>query len=494
MAPRRRRNKQHATFHRFSWPALAGVLAATAISGLARAESEFAFKLILSETYIENLLLVPPDDPDAIDDYVTQLNPDLVYKYSSPRAHAAVHYVLQNLWYLDNDDFNDSFHNLDANGDWVAVPDWFTVAARGTYGQHIIDPQRTVNVENLFATANLTDYAAASVTPVLKHKFGRTEIDAEFNYGFVDYNEHITGDDTQIAPFSLDDSVNSNFSFRFGSHEDARIGWGLEYQNDYVDYDTALSYRYERAGATAGYGITPTFRLLAEGGSETDLTESTSQGGLDSSYWRAGVRWEPDQLTSLQALAGERFFGNTYSVTLSRETRMLKLSIAYTEEPTTESQDLVFAPGTAPAGQIPEDPLGIDTTRISPRAFVAERFEGNMILTGTRTEIVLRLYHENRDYLPSPGFPASSEEYAGGGLSLIRRLGPKTDLQIGGATTRTGFLDGGFSRDNRVDGTFTRRFSPTFQGALQASYLDRWGDGAEDYKAWFGTVRIEMTF
>jgi hypothetical protein len=475
-----------------AWRSACALLAVlTAVAAPTQAESKFDIKLTGSETYIDNLRLVSPDEPST-SDFITQLNPEVTYTSNSPRLNAALHYLMQNLWYADNSEFNDTFHNLDASADWVAVPDWFHLIARGAYGQHLVNPQDVVNVGNLFATANVADYGAGSLNPVLKHTFGSTQLDIEYAYGFIDYHEPPQGT-SSIAPFTLDDSVNQNGLFRFGSEDDAKIGWGVEYQNDFVDYDKALDYRYERAGATASYAFGPAFRLIAEGGNESDLEKSTSEGGLDSSYWRAGGTWKPDQQTSIEALVGERFFGNTYLVKLRRDSRLMKLSLSYTEEPTTESQTLVFAPGTTP-GQLNEPPLGIDTTRISPRAYIADTFEGNLTLAGTRTEITLRLYSEDRRYLATPTEPEGNEKYQGGGLSLLRQLGPKSDLLISGATNKTSFIGGGFSRDNRADITLTRRFSPTFKSALQTSYLDRWGDGASDYKAWFSTLRLEKTF
>jgi hypothetical protein len=470
--------------------ALAALVAAFATSHAVHAESELDFKLAVGESYIDNLFLVAPDAP-VTTDWVTQVNPEVVYKTANPRLKAALQYTMQNLWYANTSDLNDTFHNLDASADWTAVPDWLNVIGRAIYSQHIVDPERSVNIENLFASSNLADYGTASITPAVRHNFGSVSLDTELTYGFLNYDEH-SATTTPGNPFALDDSVNTNFIFRLHGDDEAKFGWGVDYQNDYVDYDTARSYRYERALLSLSYGIGRSLRLIGEGGEESDLSRSTSAGGLDSSVWRAGFRWQPSRQTSMQAMIGERFFGHTYLLQLSHEARLLRLSIDYTEEPTTESQSLLYSSATP--GDLPEKSIGIDTSRISPGAYISKRLEAKMSLIGSRTEITARVYSENRDYLTPAGFPASEEDYVGGGIAITRQFGPKTDIHFNVATNETKFLQGGSSRDNRVDGILTRKFTPSLVGDVQLSYLDRWGDGATDYKAWYGTIRVEKTF
>ena len=57
------------------------------------------------------------------------------------------------------------------------------------------------------------------------------------------------------------------------------------------EYETALPYRYERVGLDAGYRVSRTVTLLGQYGKESDLDASTTQGGLDSEFWDAGLRW-----------------------------------------------------------------------------------------------------------------------------------------------------------------------------------------------------------
>ena len=64
----------------------------------------------------------------------------------------------------------------------------------------------------------------------------------------------------------------------------------------------------DRAGAEAGYRLVESLRLLADGGAESDLDESTQDGGLDSTYWHVGLLWTPDSRTRVEGRYGDRFF------------------------------------------------------------------------------------------------------------------------------------------------------------------------------------------
>ena len=151
---------------------------------------------------------------------------------------------------------------------------------------------------------------------------------ASYTYGRVWYfdSDDVANSDQVFIGFN-DDSVDQRAYVSLGTSDlenAATLKGFYEWQNS--EFDTSQRYRYERAGLDTSLRLTRTLRLVADGGVETDLTETTTDGGLDSEFWHVGFRWQPDSRTSLDVRYGDRFFGESYSVDGRYEGRWLTLT------------------------------------------------------------------------------------------------------------------------------------------------------------------------
>jgi hypothetical protein len=459
------------------------------VSGLARADFDYGGRLSASAGYVNNLNLAPPGT--VIDDApLYSLQPSLELREVTRSVRAALDYNLQSYFYGGYSDLNQTRHAVAANGEWIAVPDWFRTDVVGNYSQQVVNPARQINISSMFVTSNQVNSMTAFVTPTLFHRWGDVLFDTHYSYGRVRYfDKGSVLFDPNLNPNALDNSSNKLLTSHLGTAAESRVTWALDYNMDTVDYDVSLPYKYERAAAEVGYLIGAGVRAVAGGGVESDLSKSTFRGGLDSDFWDTGLRWNPSPATSVEALVGHRFFGNTYTFKWTREARYLHLGAAYTEQPQTLSQELIRK--DLVPGQIAPPPIGLNLGPITPETYLAKRAELNLALNGQYNVLGIEGYSERREYLPS----AAREQYKGLAATFTRHFSARTDLTIGSASAISDVRFAAEVRDLRGTLTIGHQIGASLTVALDAGYLAR--NSAEpdlEYRAWFATLRLTQSF
>jgi uncharacterized protein (PEP-CTERM system associated) len=294
--------------------------------------------------YADNINLAQAGEK-AVNTAGIELAPGFYASYSSGSMNAAIDYsLIGRVW--DDSDYNDVTQRLEANGEWLAVPEWFSVSGQASYGDAIIDPRASLNTGGvgIFGPNNLTEYAAASVSPALRHRFNDFQAVAQYTYGRVWYFNQGKGQPV-VGFVTQQNSQDQEAHLSFGTADDNRRFSGTAfYEWQRSEYDTALPYVFERVGFDTGVQLGQTIWLVGDVGRESDLDKSTTQGGLDSNFWSAGIRWAPNKRTSAEARYGERFFGQSYSFKFTHQARLLQFDASYSEEPRP------VRPGDAAAG------------------------------------------------------------------------------------------------------------------------------------------------
>ena len=128
------------------------------------------------------------------------------------------------MFYGKDSDRDEIFHHGDLGLSVEAVADWFFVDVGGRYAQSIVDPAQPANRNNLFGVGNLVDTASATITPALRHTFGKVDLLADYTRGFVDYRD--TLDDGVALPAQTQDSDNEEANFSLGSAMAAPLSHG----------------------------------------------------------------------------------------------------------------------------------------------------------------------------------------------------------------------------------------------------------------------------
>jgi hypothetical protein len=262
------------------------------------------------------------------------------------------------------------------------------------------------------------------------------------------------------------------------------------YLSDRTEYENFLPYRYDQAGVDLGYAINSDLRLVGEYGLETDLTETATDGGLDSSYWMAGVVWEPDERNTLEARVGERFWGNSYFFNFRHRARYLELTARYSETPTTNTNRRVAPPDGLPPGELPEDPdfPDFDDQRLEP--FILKSAHVSVAAVGQLTRVQLSYTDNNREYL----FSGREEDWRLTQFSVDRELSSNSSARVW-YTRRNRIEDG--ERDT-LDNIFAARYSREIGRDITASaetaYQIRSEEGRDNADGWWIGLRVRKDF
>ena len=353
----------------------------------------------LSETYSSNVTLGSGED--KLDDFITQLNPELKAEFNGRRLQADVDFRMQNLLYAKNSDFNDTFYQYDAEADAELIEDRVFVEAASNLWQEIVSTDGSFAFNNLAVTRNRTNVLTASVSPYWRHRVGAVaETSLRYQYGVVNFlDNQVTGqtDDSRLNALSL--AINS-------LPKERRFSWSLQYGQQRVDYVgsdvTTDNLKFERAQADLGYRITAPLEIIGAGGYEnndfgaTAVSEEDPQGAI----WQAGVRWQPGPHSQFEAAFGQRFFGNTYRVLWRQEAKRLSTELGYTEELDTDAGALLV--GGRGLARTPES-IALRGVSRTPDVFLAKRFLARATLAMPRSELHLDLFNVNRKFLTGGG-------------------------------------------------------------------------------------------
>ncbi len=455
-------------------------LTAGQVGTLQAADWSFTPYVTLGEIYTDNVALAPEGQEES--EFITLLNPGFTLYQDRGRVKANVAYQMQNLFYADDSDFNETFHQLDAFAVGEIVREHLFVDATSTIAQQVIDAERTAALNNFSVTGNRTDAITAAISPHLHQKFGAsTQALARYRYGIVDF------DDDEVSAFNnvaaADATVNGGI-LAIGTQlrEEKRLSWLAAYSQDRVDSEGVDAVdKFEEAGLRLDLRLTRTFGLTALGGYENNKFERT-ETSLDTTgeFWEAGTFWQPTARDSIEARYGERFFGNTYFLSWGHAGRRFATTIAYSEDVTTLAQTLLGESGELfdygifdpvrfnsfedktstegrllidpdtglPVGSTPLDPstgLPVQGLSLTSDVFEAKRLEGSVALNTAKTFTLINVFQEDRDF---EDLALSDDERIRGIQAFLRwHFASHTDLLTEVDYAREDFSDDSQSAD-----------------------------------------------
>jgi uncharacterized protein (PEP-CTERM system associated) len=334
------------------------------------------------------------------------------------------------------------------------------------------------------------------LSPYLRHNFGHdAQAEVRYTYSAVDSS----------AATSNADSEGNGIRLRIASGPAYKVlTWNVAYSKERIDYTQGQDLDLEVLTVGGKRLITPTVGLLANVGYE-DNNYITAGPEPKGSFWSAGAEWTPTPRTRLAATTGRRWFGSTQSVDFRHRTRLTTWGLDYTEEVTTQRQQLLV-PGTAATAdfldslflsQFP-DPVAreraiqafITQTGLPPELtvplnfftttpFLQKRWLASLGIQGVRNTVLANLFIQKRDGLVgglsgAGDFGASlSTKQTGGTVSWILRITPQTSSNLGVSYTRNEFP--AIAREDEIKSirlSFTRQFQPNLYGVLSFRRLD----------------------
>jgi uncharacterized protein (PEP-CTERM system associated) len=247
----------------------------------------------------------------------------------SRRVQASVRYGLSGVARFGEDESTDLNHNLGATGKAELVEDFLFIDGSARVSQELI---------SLFGSpadadindSNRTTVGTYSVSPYIQKRFG-TFANAQARYtnsGAIFEND--VASNTSVNAFEGGLTSGTRFN---------DLSWGLNYSIRKADNRDEANTTIERASATVGYALTRKFRVFGTVGQDWNDYYSTAE--IDGSFYSVGFGWSPTRRTSLEASVGERYYGNTYSLSAMHRTRSSRWMARYSEDISDISQQLL---------------------------------------------------------------------------------------------------------------------------------------------------------
>lgn len=447
-----------------------GVLLAAAVMVLSTpsdaAEGTFTPRVLLGQHWTDNVSLAPKGLKES--EWITELKPGFSLALDRPQATAEFDYDLQALWYADNSEFNDAYHQALGKGTFILVPESLFIDAYTRYDQQNIDPGGQIDFSNLFDTQNRTDVFVYGASPYHVRRWGnRVESLVRYRYQAVKFAN------TDEAAIDLQDSDTHFMSVALGSPTaQPGISWQTRGSYSITEFDEAPDFEYARVALELGVPVGLRARATVTAGRESDVEEDPSGGGLDSTFWYVGFEWAPSELQQLSGRVGERYFGTALELHWTRLGSLGEIGLDYTEEPNTSSgvlgEEDMFVPGFRPGG-VP----GLDT-----RVFLRKSLVGRLTYDLPRTTIGGRMHFDRLIYDDDAG---GTERYYGATLNCDWQFAPRTALGASISLDRRKFQAG--ENDQMEFGVaVTRTLSRTLSGSLRAVHQSLNSEQIDDYR------------
>ena len=450
-----------------------------AVSPAGAADWDFTPRVALGQTWTDNISLAADGFEES--EWITEFTPGFLLEVEGQRVEAELNYDLQALWYADNSDFNDIYHQLDGVADFVLWPESLYLDTFARFDQENVDAAGPVAYSNLFETNNRTDTLVFGASPYHVARWGGwAESLLRYDYQTVRYSN------TDEGTFAPEDSDTNGVTALFGSPSQSRgFSWRTSGSYTRTDFDESPEFEYARVALDVGVPVGLRTRVTATAGQESDVEEDSSAGGLDTGFWYVGLAWEPSELQSLEARVGSRFFGTAWEANWRRRGSRGELVLDYSEEPTTSS-------GVLGEGDVPETgfrPGGTPT--LDTRVFLLKRFSANASYELTRSTLVARVYTDRRQFQDAAG---GTEKAYGATLSYDWEAAVRTQV---GMTLDWESREFEFDRQDdfgELTLRLTRQLSRALSGVLRASHFLRNSDAEEDYRVNQVSLSVEASF
>lgn len=379
----------------------------------------------------------------------------------SRRVQASMSYGLSAVTRFGEDNSNDVYHRLGAIGKTELVEDLLFIDGSASVSQSLVSlfgSPADASVNN----ANRDTTSVYTLSPYLVKRFGSfATAQARYTTGGAIFGDDAASSVSNSATNSLTAGLVSGSRFN-------DLNWGLNYSiREASNRGATRDSTFERATVSLGYALSRKFRVFGTYGE--DWNDYLSATSVEGSSYSVGFGWSPNQRTNVEASAGERYFGKTFSLSGAYRTRASNWTVRYYEDVSDISQQLQDESGRifwVCGGQL------FETTGFAPPAgqtACSAPLPGNLV-----SQFYTQLGLTAADLIPFGLGDASLNN----GVYIIKslnagwtwRLGPRTSLGVAVFDTRRLYQAVQDAEDHTqgVTGTVSYRMTPrtTATGAL----------------------------
>ena len=305
-------------------------------------------RLSAYEIFSDNIELLPRAKND---NFVTLLAPGLNLQYLAAEASFDLDYALTQTWYSDDNDLEDTYNTLIANGSINLLPNGLSLQASASI----------TNVSRSDARSSISDFASANTVEYRSYEVGLAynissssfSIDSAVNLVLNEAEDDVGEKDGFNAEFVSESGSNSRFLFwdvnsnYFDYEEDVREGrfYMVDMQIGYITnskinpfirfYDEDFSGNLDVSEIQGTSSIGAGVRWLAADHLTIDVSYNIVDESNDSQedvsdeqddYFSGSIEWNPSARTDLFAKYYKRFFGDAYLLAYRHRT-----TISYNE-------------------------------------------------------------------------------------------------------------------------------------------------------------------
>ncbi|MEO1575061.1 MAG: TIGR03016 family PEP-CTERM system-associated outer membrane protein, partial [Pseudomonadota bacterium] len=297
----------------------------------AQAQWEITPSVYLSTLYTDNVgfrggLFLFDDATGQTDDISYSIAPRLDVRHEGPRLTLNSSAQFQVRRFLEFDQNNQEFTNLNLNSNYQFIRDRLGVDVTGNIQQQVIDRQLGIGGTTANRTGNLTDFSNFAIQPYFNFELGRATT------GRIAYRTGVNEFDAPQLIDSKNDQLTATISSRLGG----RWTVGGTFTDSGVEFDTGRDVSLQRTALDLGYRVTPRTELVLQAGEDTnDLGTGGVFGDVQGSFWMAGVVGQVGTGTNYEVRVGEQFFGDSLLVNFDRTRGRLTLNLSYIEQAST---------------------------------------------------------------------------------------------------------------------------------------------------------------
>lgn len=329
---------------------IAATIAALLVAAPSRADWRFVPGLAVTETWTDNVDL--QSDALAQTQLVSEITPSFTYVLNNRRLKAAASGSWRQFAYRDSDTIRareDNIREYNADLQGILSENLLFVDASASSQRRSLSAFRPQANYSPYSRLNGTDIKTWSVSPYLKHDFGR-HATAMLRYT----RDSVESDQSTIFGNSTADTMLMSLS---SPAEPRLLFWSVSLLHQQQDNEIAGKSTIENASGNLRYRVNYALALTASAG--YDRYDFNALGGRTAGRsWSTGFAWTPSQRTSVEASIGRHFYGTTGSLAAAVRSRRTVWLVNYADTITTSRSQATL-------------PSAIDTVTLLDRLFSA---------------------------------------------------------------------------------------------------------------------------
>jgi uncharacterized protein (PEP-CTERM system associated) len=453
----------------------------------------------LSLTFNDNIRNTPRNRES---DLIFGVTPGILVRADTARVQGTLNYAPTASFYAKNSNQNQLAHRGFGQVSTILVPDLLFLDARASASVQSLSSGFAQDDNTAITRNDQVQTFTVSISPYIVQRFrGLATMRAGYTYSFTDQSrssDRRIPSDTGFGPVGFSASEFSSHTgyavIRSGEDFGRLLLQGSVNATEF-DGQGLYSGAYRRTGLLeVGYGITRHFAGLVEVGYEQQRYNSRPVIEIDGVIWAAGLRFTPNEATSITVKYGRRDGYNSAFVQGATELGpRTRLFANYTDRLSTTAltaTDLLQSIVLDPLGNPVDAQTGAPVLPSSASSLLG--IQGGLFRTRTATvslshsfrrdTVTLALTHENRRPVaadPQQTAPQFAQKANAVSVSWSRPLDELTNLTAFaryGITTREGRGD---TNNYSAGASLTHLINPSLSGSLSYRVTYREGGGLD---------------